>query len=94
MCALLEFFHQSHNVLLIISKTCQSVWDLALPIAKEMYCRPCVSDVLTSFFTSERQQWFEVESYDTQSEPSLGGVAMETLPLSGLGSFVAVKAYY
>lgn len=52
MCALLEFFHQSHNVLLIISKTCQSVWDLALPIAKEMYCRPCVSDVLTSFFTS------------------------------------------
>lgn len=44
------------------------------------------------------QQRLESESYDTQRGPlggsGDGGVAVETLPLSGLGSFVAVKAYY
>lgn len=79
-------------MLLIISKRCQSVGFSAAYSSGNALPTACER---RSHVFLLRQQWLELESYDTQSEPSLGGgVAMETLPLSGLGSFVAVKAYY
>lgn len=61
------------------------------PKGEEVLGQQWLRKDLMSFITLS-EIW--VESYDAQSRPSFGGVAVETLPLSGLGAFVAVKAYY